>query len=213
MASIRCCLSWTSQRCAYISSQRFPVLSLLLGILRILASPGPWVRVAVSVCGHTHPAGSFRRFFFVSSFLHSTCLDHGNCGTKIPNPRHYGSSLGHRQVVAPPSPSPPSHPHPNKNFLPPKPGSLLWPPLRRPIFVSLNFLACQPFSIPDLPGFLVCPPLGAGVAPGARGGGRDGESVEAGHPVVPFSSRPVGSYAHDPRVEERTHTSQKPEAP
>jgi len=49
-------------------------------------------------------------------------------------------------------------------------------------------------------GFLVCPPLGAGVAPGARGGGRDGESVEARHPVVPFSSRPVGLYAHDPRV-------------
>jgi len=60
---------------------------------------------------------------------------------------------------------------------------------------------------------LVCPPLGAGVAPGARGGGRDGESVEVRHPVVPFSSRPVGSYAHDPRVEERTHTSQKSEAP
>ena len=56
-------------------------------------------------------------------------------GTKIPNPRHYGSSLGHRKVVAPPSPSPPSHPHPNK-LPPPKPGSLLWPPLRRPIFVS-----------------------------------------------------------------------------
>jgi len=49
---------------------------------------------------------------------------------------------------------------------PPKRGSLLWPPLRRLIFVSLNFLACRPFSIPDLPGFLVCPPLGAGVAPG-----------------------------------------------
>ena len=64
-------------------------------------------------------------------------------------------------------------------------------------------------SIPDLPGFLVCPPLGAGVA---RGGGCDGESVEARYPVVPFSSRPVGSYAHDPRVEERTHTSQRPEA-
>ena len=140
-------------------------------------------------------------FFFVSSFLYSTCLDHGNCGTKIPkfpplrillrSPSSCGSTV----------PSPPSHPHP------PKPGSLLWPPLRRHIFVSLNFLACRPFSIPD---FLVCPPLGAGVAPGARGGGRD---VEARHPVVPFSSRPVGSYAHDPRVEERTHTAQKPEAP
>ena len=57
-------------------------------------------------------------------------------------------------------------PAPEQKLPPPKPGSLLWPPLRRPIFVSLNFLACRPFSIPDLPGFLVCPPLGAGVAPG-----------------------------------------------
>ena len=84
---------------------------------------------------------------------------------KSQNPRHYGSSLGHRQVVAPPSPSPPSHPHPNKKLPPPKPGSLLWPPLRRPIFVSLNFLACRPFSIPDLPGFWFAPRSVRGLRP------------------------------------------------
>jgi len=135
---------------------------------------------------------------------------HGNCGTKslplrilLRSPSRCGSTVPLSAIA----------PAPEQKTPPPRNPDHCYGRSYVGLSVSLSFLACRPFSIPDLPGFLVCPPLGAGVAPGARGGGCDGESVEARHPVVPFSSRLVGSYAHDPRVEERTHTSQKPEAP
>ena len=48
--------------------------------------------------------------------------------------------------------------------------------------------------------------------PGGGGGGGRRRSVEAKHPVVLFSGRVGRWYAHDPRVEERTHTSQTPDA-
>ena len=48
-----------------------------------------------SICGGI--SGVLRHlFFFVSSFLHSTNVE----STKRPFPRPYGSSSGHRQVVA-----------------------------------------------------------------------------------------------------------------
>jgi len=54
--------------------------------------------------------------------------------------------------------------------------------------------------------------VGAVARPPGGGGGGRRRSVEAKHPVVLFSGRVGRWYAHDPRVEERTHTSQTPDA-
>ena len=48
--------------------------------------------------------------------------------------------------------------------------------------------------------------------PPGSGSGSRRRSVEAKHSVVLFSGRVGRWYAHDPRVEEWTHTSQTPDA-